>query len=193
MARPVEFERDQVLERAMQAFWDQGYCATSMTRLVEATKLNPGSIYAAFRSKEGLFLAALDHYGELSAEKIRRAVNESDSPLEGIRNYFLQLAASVADPEARRSCFLVNTVLELARQNKNVRQRVNTHFSAIEACFTEALTAARDAGELSADRDPSTLAAFLMSSIWGVRVLGATDPSPARADAVISQVLNLLE
>lgn len=192
MARPIQFERDQVLEGAMQAFWDQGYCATSMTQLVKATKLNPGSIYAAFKSKEGLFLAALDHYGEASAEKIRRAVKQSDSPLEGIRNYFRQLATTTADPKAKRSCFLVNTVLELARQNKKVEQRVNTHFEIIESCFRSALQAARDDGELSADKDPAELATFLMSSIWGLRVLGATGPAPERADAVVSQVLKLL-
>jgi len=192
MARPVQFERDQVLEKAMQAFWDQGYCATSMAQLVKATNLNPGSIYAAFKSKEGLFLAALDHYGEASAEKIRRAVNDSDTPLEGIRCYFRKLALTTADPKAGRSCFLVNTMLELARQNETVQQRVNHHFAVIESSFRTALEAARDAGELSADKDPAALAAFLMSSIWGLRVLSGTGPAPARTDAVVSQVLKLL-
>lgn len=192
MARPIQFERDQVLESAMQAFWAQGYCATSMTHLIKATKLNPGSIYAAFRSKEGLFLAALDHYGEASAEKIKRAIRDSNSPLEGIRNYFRQLAVTTADPKASSSCFLVNTVLELARQNKNVQQRVNHHFEVIESCFREALEAARDAGELSADKNPAALASFLMSSIWGLRVLVGTGRASTRADAVVSQVLKLL-
>ncbi|MCB1752831.1 MAG: TetR/AcrR family transcriptional regulator [Gammaproteobacteria bacterium] len=177
----------------MQAFWDQGYCATSMTRLVSATKLNPGSIYAAFNSKEGLFLAALDHYGKLSTEKIRRALGESDSPLAGIRDYFKSLAGTASDSEAERSCFLVNTILELARHNKNVQLRVNAHFEAIEACFRTALETAQSTGELPAGKDPAALAAFLMSSIWGVRVLGGTGPAPGRTDAVINQVLKLLD
>jgi len=193
MARPVQFERDQVLDQAMHAFWDQGYCATSMSQLVHATGLNPGSIYAAFKSKEGIFLAALDHYGEASVERIRRSINSADNPLDGIRSYFRQLAATAADPGAKRSCFLVNTVLELANQNDKVQQRINHHFAAIEACFAEALTAAYDAGELPPDKDPAALAAFLIASIWGLRVLGATNPSTARADAVVTQVLQLLE
>jgi len=177
----------------MLAFWDQGYCATSITRLVKATELNPGSIYAAFNSKEGLFLAALDHYGQLSTEKIKQALRESDSPLEGIRNYFRRLAVITSDSEGERSCFLVNTILELARRNKNVRQRVNTHFEAIEYCFQTALESAQISGELSADKDPAALAAFLMSSIWGLRVLGGTGPAPGRTSAVITQVLKLLD
>ena len=46
----------------MKAFWEHGYAATSITQLVDATHLQPGSLYAAFDSKQGLFLAVLDHY-----------------------------------------------------------------------------------------------------------------------------------
>jgi len=177
----------------MQAFWDQGFCATSMAQLVAATELNPGSIYAAFKSKEGLFLAALDHYGELSAGKIAQSLSESSSPLDGVRDYFRQLGESAANPTSRHSCFLVNSVLELARRSEQVQQRINCHFEAIESCFRTALEAAQNTGELSADKDTAALAAFLMSSIWGLRVLAGTGAAPARTGAVISQVLKLLD
>ena len=54
MGRPALYERDDVLEKAMHAFWDNGYNSTSMAQLVEATSLQPGSLYAAFKSKEEL-------------------------------------------------------------------------------------------------------------------------------------------
>jgi TetR/AcrR family transcriptional repressor of nem operon len=193
MGRPVQFEREDVLEKAMQAFWDQGYCATSMAELVDATDLKPGSLYAAFQSKQGLFLAALDHYGERSTTRIAAFLAQADSPLTGIRAYFRQLAEDSANAQARRSCFLVNTVLELARHNEVVRERVNRHFDTIEGHFQHALEAARASGELSADKDPGALAAFLMTSIWGLRVLGATAPDAQRTQAVLSQILTLLD
>jgi len=192
MARPAQFEREEVLEKAMQAFWHHGYCATSMADLVEATKLKPGSLYAAFQSKEDLFLATLDYYGQQSAARIEQALAGADSPLEGIRRYFRHLAREAADPKTRRSCFLVNTVLELARQNKAVQKRVNRHLGAIEALFRRALEAAQAKGELSRDKDPKALAAFLMSNIWGLRVLGGTAPAPERTRAVVNQLLQIL-
>jgi len=177
----------------MQAFWDQGYCATSMANLVDATELNPGSLYAAFKSKQGLFLAALDHYGECSVARIGQVLAEADSPLEGIRTYLRQLAENVVNPQAKRSCFLVNTVLELARQNETVRERVNRHLDNIEAQFRQALEAAQANGELSPDKNPGELAVFLMSNIWGLRVLGGTAPAPVRAQAIVGQLLRLLD
>lgn len=193
MARPIQFERDEVLDKAAQAFWDEGYCATSMTRLVAATRLNPGSLYAAFGSKAGLFSEALDHYGARSAARIEQDLAAADSPLAGIRRYLDELAATVAEPQARRGCLLVNTVLELAHRDAPLRAQLNRHFDAIEGLFRRALEAAQARGELAPGKDPSALASFLMTSIWGLRVLAGTGPAPARARAVVAQVLQALE
>ncbi len=193
MARPTQFKREDVLVKAMEAFWDQGYGATSMAHLVKVTDLKPGSLYAAFKSKERLYLAALDYYGQRNAVQIEKALGEAGSPLEGIRNYFRRLARNAADPNARRSCFLVNTVLELAGQNENVRNRAKLHLDSIETKFRQTLEDAQANGELSSDKSPEHLAAFLMSSIWGLRVLGGTVPTLERTEAVVNQLLQLLD
>ncbi len=193
MARPAEFDRDQVLDRAMQAFWDEGYCATSMATLTRTTELNPGSLYAAFKSKEGLFLATLDHYGKRSAEEIGHALSASNSPLEGVRSFLGRIAATAAEPDARRSCFLVNTILEVARHNPTVRERISYYLELIEGLFRQSLESARMRGELSADKDPAALAAFIMTSIWGLRVLLAAGAGPDRVRMVVGQLLNLLD
>jgi TetR/AcrR family transcriptional repressor of nem operon len=193
MARPAQFEREEVLEKAMQAFWDHGYRATSMADLVEATELKPGSLYAAFRSKEGLFLAALDHYAQHSVARLEQALTGARSPLQGIRGYFRQLAKDVATHHGRRGCLLVNTVLELSRQDDVVRKRVNHHLGTIEALLRRTLEVAQARGELAADRDPAALATFLLSNIWGLRVLAGTAPARTRTEAVVNQVLAVLD
>ena len=192
MARPVEFERDDVLDKAMRAFWNQGFHATSMAHLADLTELGSGSIYAAFQSKEGLFLEALNHYGERSVASIEQALSKSTSPLEAIRAYFKKLAQDAGKPQAQRGCFLVNSVLELARLNPTVQKRLNHYFAHIEGLFRDALVNAQARGELAPDKDPAALAAFLMTNIWGLRVLAGTGPQPTRAQAVVSQILSLL-
>jgi TetR/AcrR family transcriptional regulator, transcriptional repressor for nem operon len=193
MARPAQFKREVVLQKAMETFWNQGFYATSMADLVSATNLKPGSLYAAFESKEDLFNAALDYYGQLSVSKVETFLAESDSPLQGIRAYFRQLADEAANPKSKHSCFLVNTVLELSHHNKAVQKRVNGYLKAIEALFRGALKNAQTNGELSSDKDPDTLAAFLMSNIWGMRVLSGTTPTQAQARSVVKQILQVLE
>jgi len=193
MPRPAQFKREDVLEKAMNTFWDQGYFATGISDLLKVTGLNPGSLYGAFKSKENLYLAALDLYAERSVARIEKALDEEDSPLEGIRNYFLHLAKQAAGSEAKRSCLLVNTVLELARMNPQIEQRVNKHFQRIEDLFRRALKRAQANGELSTNKDPKAMAAFLVTSVWGLRVLGGTSPGPRRAMTVVNQVLTVLD
>jgi len=79
MARNIEFNREDVLHKAMNTFWKNGYSMTSIPNLVSATKLNPGSIYSAFNSKEGLFLETLDFYGKQSLHSLREVISVSCS------------------------------------------------------------------------------------------------------------------
>src|SRR5260370_27686576 len=62
MAGVKQFDRDEVLDRAMAAFWTRGYEATSIDDLVESTGIGPGILYGTFGDKRQLFLSALDRY-----------------------------------------------------------------------------------------------------------------------------------
>lgn len=44
MARPASFDREQVLEIALNAFWDTGFSNTGIAALVERMGLKPSSL-----------------------------------------------------------------------------------------------------------------------------------------------------
>ncbi len=192
MARPVEYNREEVVEKAMQTFWKKGYHATSIADLVEATGLNPGSIYAAFKSKENFFITTIDYYGEKGIIAVQRMLIESPSFLEGVRAFIQRIEEDVADPGSKRSCFLVNTLLELSSQSETARQRVKRYLDLIENLIRHALEMAQQNGELSAMLDTASLAAFIMCTVWGLRVLGGTLPSRERTQMVTSHLLAMI-
>jgi TetR/AcrR family transcriptional repressor of nem operon len=192
MGRPAAFDRDEVLQKATNLFWEHGYSATGVADLVEATRLKPGSLYAAFHSKEDLFLAALDHYGHRSVATLQAVLTASASPLEGIRRCFLQISDEVSGDRAGQGCLLVNATLEQGRHGGAIQKRIKAHFNQIEGLFRDALVQARARGELAPDKDPDALAAFLLSSIWGLRVLAGTAPTRKRARAIVKQLLAIL-
>ena len=191
MGRPVEFDREAVLERAVAAFWDNGYAATSVSQLVQATRLQPGSLYAAFESKRGLFFAALERYAAQSLARIDRTLQKAGDPLSGIEAVMRQLADS-RRADAQRGCLLVNSVLELGRGDPAMQQALNRHLSGIEQRLLDALKAARAAGQLDEARPLEAIAKFLMTTIWGLRVLGGTGADRATAKAVVEQALLVL-
>jgi TetR/AcrR family transcriptional repressor of nem operon len=109
-----QFDVDEVLDKAMQAFWSRGYEATSMQDLVDRTGINRASLYSTYRDKHALFLAALRMYDNTLRRK-RLAVLEAEyGPREAIRQLFLAFTSKVTAKGANRGCFLTNTALELA-------------------------------------------------------------------------------
>src|SRR5580693_7873593 len=62
IGRPRGFDRDAALEAAMLLFWRKGFAATSMSDLCDAMGISSPSLYAAFGSKEALYLEAMEHY-----------------------------------------------------------------------------------------------------------------------------------
>jgi len=51
----------EVLERALQGFWAQGYMGVSIGNLIEAIGIHRGSLYTAYDGKRGRFNASLRH------------------------------------------------------------------------------------------------------------------------------------
>lgn len=59
MGRPRSFDTETVVAAARDAFVRGGYVGTSVDDLLRATGLQRASLYSAFGSKRGLFIAAL--------------------------------------------------------------------------------------------------------------------------------------
>lgn len=192
MARPAEFDRNEVLEKAMNQFWHTGYTATSVTDLVNVTALKPGSLYGAFSSKRGLFLEVIDNYAKRSLNRVESTFAQAGSPREGIETFFSLLLKDLKADEVGKSCLLVNTLLELSFEDEEIRAKVADYLDQIESYFLSAIRQGQTQGEIDSSVDAEVLATFVMTSIWGLRVLSSKRPCPDRYAGVITQVLRVL-
>ncbi|WP_372808906.1 TetR/AcrR family transcriptional regulator [Pontiella sp.] len=164
MAR-AQFDRNEVLDKAIALFWQHGYSASSMQQVVKATGLQPGSIYLAFGNKEGLFREALERYSQKSLARIRETIDGAPSIGAGICRIFENnIEASLEQNYC--SCFLVKTQLELAAENNDLHELAAKQLQGIEALFQSYLEQESDA-ELGRQR-----AISIMLHIFGMRVYG---------------------
>ena len=104
MARRAGYDRDEVLARAQALFWRKGYHTTSLKDLEAALNMRPGSIYAAFGSKEALFAETLHIYARRSREQLRQTRVAKASPLAGLAAYVRALGCIQADAVPSRAC-----------------------------------------------------------------------------------------
>jgi AcrR family transcriptional regulator len=98
IGRPREFDRGAVLEAAMVLFWRKGFAATSMIDLCDAMDVRSPSLYAAFGSKEALYLEAIQHYVEIFGPPVWDGLAEGATARAGVEN--LLLAATESLPES---------------------------------------------------------------------------------------------
>ncbi len=189
MPRPPGFQRDDVLLRATEVFWSRGYGATSVCDLVEATGLKPGSIYAAFGSKKGLFLEVLDHYHNDHLRAVDQAFAGAPSSLAAIETLFRQTADATLKATGSRGCLAVNTLLELAQHDDDIARNLQNGSERLRRRLEERLASARANGELCAAANPEALSAFLMNNLWGMRVLCKSNPTATALDGIVHGVL----
>jgi TetR/AcrR family transcriptional repressor of nem operon len=171
MARPREFDEEQVVRAARERFWNAGYAATSMTDLAEATGLGKTSLYGAFGDKHALFMRIFDEY---SADAIESAEAELGGPdetaLDRIRDYLLANArGSAGNP---RGCLLARGTAELASVDTEVAERAKQAYAGLSAVLGHAVEAAQRAGDVDPDGDPRVLGDLILAVHRGTEALG---------------------
>lgn len=175
MSRPRTFDPDRVAEQAMRVFWKSGYAGAAMSDLYEATGLKPGSVYAAFGDKEGLFQRAFETY----AAHFRATLPKDLRGLAAIEAWIdVQARLSEEDPE-RKGCLIVNTVAERQAHSQATRDLAQARMDEIRAFFRTALDQALAAGELKADADPDLWADSLTGTVVSLMTLGRAGAEPS--------------
>lgn len=193
MPRQREFDTNAVLDAAMAIFWRQGFEATSVDDLVSATGLSRASMYHAFGSKEGLFLACLDHYIEQVNRKRLKLLADPDAPKQAIHRFFDSLVTFSAGDGRWLGCLLTNSAIELGPKSRDVELKLVAAFDRVERALEDAIRRAQAAGEISDIKDPVRLARFLMSTIHGLRVISRSRPDEERLRDVATLALEVLD
>jgi len=186
VARPRQFDPEEVLDRSMREFWERGYRETSVDDLVEVTGVNPGSLYHAFPGgKRGLFLEALDRYSKLVVPEKMGALESAGAGVAELRAYFDGLVDDLTTPEGRMGCLMVNSTMELAAEDSEVGAVVRGHMARLERNAERALRNARRRGEVPDSVDPRAKATQLMATGMGLMVVGKTDPGRKVLETIV--------
>jgi AcrR family transcriptional regulator len=171
IGRPREFDIEKALERAMALFWRQGYEGTSLTDLTRELGLTRPSLYAAFGSKEGLFLKALDLY------EARAGYRQAALAAPTARSYARALLEGAADLHGDKrnppGCLGVQGALACAPQSDSIRKELIRRRRIGESIILDRLKRANAEGDLPPDADPGDLARYLSIVIYGITVQAA--------------------
>ena len=166
MARPRQFDPDQVEEALLGAFWSYGYARTSVEELTEATGLLRGSLYAAYGSKEDMFRAATKRY----VADLASAISTHKTGLDATQHVLETVVRLTARDPERRGCLILNAIPESHALSVETKAQLQDGLNAMQALLRAHLRDAQAEAGTELDLDP--LVAMLFGASVAIRVLG---------------------
>ncbi|MEM1264515.1 MAG: TetR/AcrR family transcriptional regulator [Pseudomonadota bacterium] len=180
MPRKPEYDRDDLINRARDLFWKQGWAGTSLKDLERVLRLKPGSFYAAFGSKDALFEETMERYAEDGGRRMAALVEEF-GPLGALCTFPFRVVTNANAPA--KACMLAKSVLELSGRDHRLAAVANRHLETMEKRFAQVFRDAQTRGEISAAHDPHALARRYQSDLMGLRISAEREGIDAAAIA----------
>ena len=186
-----------IIDVAAQLFWEKSYSGVSMDLICKTAKVQKGSLYYFFPSKDDLALAVLDYFWQGYEANILKPSFEDMSvpPLARIEKYFNAMRKKIMtqfEVTGRfYGCPVVNITSEQGTQNERIREKGDAFFQKFSVYFLGTLEEAEANKTLRADLAPEK-AAKLFCSCWQGNIVLAkakNDPSNMWEPIEILQML----
>jgi TetR/AcrR family transcriptional repressor of nem operon len=189
--RPRQFDVEQVLEKAMVAFWSGGYGATGMTELLEEMGVARQSAYNTFGGKHDLFLATLERYGATRMAGLVSPLDHPDAGLDEVETVLTWWGTS-GTLAGRTGCLLVNTLAEFGSSDTEVAQTAMGQVDVVRSKVRSGLGRAWGwRGLANADQlDPISL--LVVGVAVGLNLLGKAGVPAEELENAVDSLMTLL-
>ncbi|MDN3609751.1 TetR/AcrR family transcriptional regulator [Vibrio ostreicida] len=190
--RSAEFDREEVLRFAMEAFVAKGYAKTSMQDLKAVTGLHPGSLYCAFENKRGLLIAALSQYCDDRTKEFTLLFDSQPTILSGLAAY-LSNVVDECETDTIKDCLLQKSLSELAQQDDEIETLIGVMLQDWQQSIEAKIKEGQQSGDLTLNKSAAQLAQFLVMGIYGIRTLSHTKPQEGVLRGLKDELLEYLK
>ncbi|WP_323992002.1 TetR/AcrR family transcriptional regulator [Nguyenibacter sp. L1] len=165
MARPQQFDRDQVLDAAVAVFRQHGFEGSSAAALVSAMGIGRQSLYNSFGDKWQLYQEAVRRYAAAETEAHLAALRRGPRAVDGIRHFLERVVET-----ARETCLGVSSICEFGTSRTDLAKIHECFGRVLRDALMARMRQAQCEGDLSSAIDTGEAAAFLIATVAGIRV-----------------------
>lgn len=194
MARPVEFEYDVVLERATEQFWRDGFEASSVQKLLDATDINRGTLYNSFGDKDTFFKSCLERYNGKLKAVIDATLGNKEFKADKALTAFFDMAI-IGQPTKQRvlGCLLVNSVCESIVWNVDIQKLLKDSLNNIRKAIAARTRELEKGKQLARGLDADSAADLLMTLYAGLNVQARSGKTPKQLGELVALALATLK
>ena len=121
--RSPEVTKERILKQSGQLFNTQGYKATSLRDITEATGFTKGAIYRHFSNKDELEIETLTHLSHQMFNLVRNRIKEQKTAGAKLRSIFHYFEPYISKPPLKGGCPLMNVAIEADDAHPVLRER----------------------------------------------------------------------
>lgn len=192
MPRNKEFEREEVLEKALEVFWQYGYNGTSFQALTEGMCISRQSIYDTYGDKRTLFLESLRHYVDKNIEQRAALFNQQKPVREILKEFCKAPLAEIKKETTQKGCFLTNASLEMIPHDPEVKEIADKNIKALTKDLQVLIARGIKSGEIKTEHSAEVLAYYMVNTVNGLNTLGKTITDKKKLQAIVDVAIDAL-
>ncbi|MGY4497774.1 AcrR family transcriptional regulator [Bradyrhizobium sp. GM24.11] len=191
--RPRAYEPEIALGKALDLFRKQGFAATSLDDLSEATGMNRPSLYGAFGDKRELYIKSYQRYREDARASMVEIFRQEMPVRQRLERIFASaLNIYLSGETGPRGCFTVVTAASEAVGDPEIRAMVIDGLTELDKAFTNCFRRAREKGELAESADPATLAQLASATVHSIAIRSRARVSRKDLEAIVKGAIDVM-
>lgn len=191
--RPPQYDPDQALDEAAQAFWKNGYAGTSLDDLAAATGMNRPSLYGAFGDKRAIYLTTLERYRDQSRAKAKALLADDPSLRVYLKRFYdAALDIYLAGAGGALGCYSIGTAATQATVDPLVREFLADSIRSTDAFLADLISKARQRGEISPQTDSTALAQLATATLHTLAVRSRAGLTRQELNAIATAAINTI-
>lgn len=173
MPRTLNQSYPELVKKAQFLFWTKGFKGVSNDDLAKHLEVSKSTIYNKY-TKDMLFMDSLNDYVVELSDPVLAEVRNSNKGMETFTDFFYMLIDGLLNKSFPKSCLMVNTVVELRNEQKQVTKVYERYFGNMKASYKAALERAVANNELKYPEKIDEYTEFLLGIIFGLAILYKT-------------------
>lgn len=162
----AEHTRELIITKAAPLFNTKGVAGTSLSDILEVTKLAKGSLYVHFKDKEDLAHAVVDYHLEHLRKVVETTLAETESAHEKLFKY-IDLFMDPVNPLLAGGCPMLNFGMESDDTDHIIQKKIGSFIDTALRMIYSIIKSGKDSGEFRADWDAKEFSVKMFATIEG--------------------------
>ena len=190
--RKGEATREHIIEKAARVLNRNGYYASSLSEIMEASGLKKGGIYNHFESKEEIIAEAFTHNVRAMSERFDEAAASERHAVDRV------IAMAAVALELYRGepipggCAIMNAAIESDDAHPFLKERAKASMEKFVARVRGLLEQGQRDGEVDPSANALETALFIVSAIEGALMMSKLMDSDAAVKVTLANISSLL-